>query len=76
MFETRSYDDKNWFSILCRISKRCFQFVPLRLRLHFAGEATCRAHPATMHGAFLSGLREAAVISAGHGSRLPLAPHE
>ena len=31
--------------------------------LYFAGEATMRRHPATMHGAFLSGMREAARIS-------------
>ena len=36
---------------------------PVGAQLHFAGEATWRMHPATMHGAFLSGLREAARIS-------------
>lgn len=30
--------------------------------LHFAGEATCGTHPATVHGAFISGLRAAAEV--------------
>lgn len=30
--------------------------------LHFAGEATCITHPATVHGAYLSGLRAASEV--------------
>jgi monoamine oxidase len=36
---------------------------PLEDRLFFAGEATARRHPATVHGAWLSGLREAERIA-------------
>lgn len=35
---------------------------PVGKTLHFAGEATHRKHPATAHGAFMSGVREAARI--------------
>ncbi|KAI5798997.1 flavin-containing amine oxidoreductase-domain containing protein [Geopyxis carbonaria] len=31
--------------------------------LYFAGEASCRSHPATVHGAYLSGLRAAAEVA-------------
>ena len=37
---------------------------PVAETLFFAGEATSRTHPATMHGAFLSGNREAARVHA------------
>jgi flavin-dependent amine oxidoreductase len=30
--------------------------------IHFAGEATCGTHPATVHGAYISGLRSAAEV--------------
>lgn len=30
--------------------------------LHFAGEATCGTHPATVHGAYISGLRAASEV--------------
>lgn len=32
-------------------------------RIFFAGEHTCRCYPATVHGALLSGLREAARVA-------------
>lgn len=42
--------------------------------LHFAGEATCRYYPATVHGAYLSGLRVAnEIFETMHGS-IPVPP--
>lgn len=38
---------------------------PVGERLYFAGEATNRSHPATTHGAFLSGIREAERLLVG-----------
>lgn len=38
---------------------------PVGDRLFFAGEATCRKHASTVHGAYLSGLREAGRLLAG-----------
>ncbi|XP_077213339.1 LSD1-like 1 [Tasmannia lanceolata] len=43
-------------------------------RVFFAGEATNRRYPATMHGAFLSGLREAANISRAARKRSLMLP--
>lgn len=42
-------------------------------RLFFAGEATTKKHPATMHGAFFSGLREvSADVSNNAATSLPV----
>ena len=39
-------------------------------RLLWAGEATCREHPATVAGAFISGMREARPHSVQYGHTL------
>ena len=38
---------------------------PVGDKLYFAGEATFRKHPSTVHGAYLSGVREAGRLLAG-----------
>ncbi|KAL2808346.1 flavin-containing amine oxidoreductase-domain containing protein [Aspergillus granulosus] len=40
--------------------------------LHFAGEATCGTHPATVHGAYLSGLRAASEIITSIQGPIPI----
>ncbi|OLL21842.1 Lysine-specific histone demethylase 1A [Neolecta irregularis DAH-3] len=35
---------------------------PISNKVFFAGEATCRTHPATVHGAYISGLRAASEV--------------
>src|SRR5271155_1099870 len=35
---------------------------PVDQKVFFAGEATCRTHPATVHGAYMSGLRAASQV--------------
>ncbi len=42
---------------------------PVADRVFFAGEATIRKHPGTVHGAYLSGLREAERIAARVGKQ-------
>jgi monoamine oxidase len=44
---------------------------PVENRLFFAGEATIRQYPATVHGAFLSGVREAKRIAQSRSVRTP-----
>ncbi|KAA8894261.1 flavin-containing amine oxidoreductase-domain containing protein [Sphaerosporella brunnea] len=36
---------------------------PVGKSLYFAGEASCKSHPATVHGAYISGLRAAAEVA-------------
>ncbi|KAK9814743.1 hypothetical protein WJX72_010741 [[Myrmecia] bisecta] len=45
-------------------------------RVFFAGEATTRKYPATMHGAFFTGLREAANVSATFAARAATAKRQ
>jgi hypothetical protein len=47
---------------------------PLGSQLYFAGEATCREHPATAAGAFLTGLRAAASAVEAHCAKSELLP--
>jgi monoamine oxidase len=42
-----------------KASDRTTLAAPVENRLFFAGEATSQQYPSTVHGAYLSGLREA-----------------
>jgi Flavin containing amine oxidoreductase/HMG (high mobility group) box len=49
---------------------------PVDLKLFFAGEATCRTHPATVHGAYMSGLRAAAEVLESFVGKIELPPDD
>jgi hypothetical protein len=44
--------------------------------LFFAGEATCRTHPATVHGAYMSGLRAATEVLESFIGKIEMPPDE
>ena len=45
-------------------------------KLFFAGEATCRTHPATVHGAYMSGLRAATEVLESFIGKIEMPPDE
>jgi hypothetical protein len=49
---------------------------PVDERVFFAGEATCRTHPATVHGAYMSGLRAASEVLESFIGKIELPPDE
>jgi hypothetical protein len=49
---------------------------PVDERVFFAGEATCRTHPATVHGAYISGLRAATEVLESIIGKIELPPDD
>lgn len=45
-------------------------------KLFFAGEATCRTHPATVHGAYMSGLRAASEVLKSFIGKIEMPPDD
>jgi len=45
-------------------------------KIFFAGEATCRTHPATVHGAYMSGLRAANEVLESFIGKIEMPPEE
>lgn len=58
-----SFGSYSQIPVGAKMSDRDILAEPVGDRLFFAGEATSRHYPATVHGAFLSGIREAKRIS-------------
>lgn len=50
--------------------------MPIQNKVFFAGEATCRTHPATVHGAYISGLRAANEVLASFIGKIEMPPEE
>ena len=57
-----SYGSYSYMATGATLSDRKTLGEPVDNRLFFAGEATSQKHPATVHGAFLSGLEAAKKI--------------
>ena len=49
---------------------------PVDQKVFFAGEATCRTHPATVHGAYMSGLRVASEILEAFIGKIEMPPED
>jgi lysine-specific histone demethylase 1 len=48
----------------------------VRDKIYFAGEATCRTHPATVHGAYMSGLRAANEVLESFIGKIEMPPED
>jgi hypothetical protein len=49
---------------------------PVDQKVFFAGEATCRTHPATVHGAYMSGLRAARDVLKSFIGKIEMPPDD